>query len=160
MLSRRKLLKGLIAAPLVITTPGLLMPVKAVPAAPEFGMFVKGQWIDGSAFSIGVEHGYSAADIGGMDWFDSVARIDSVEYTQEPMKQLVTNQEVLFDPYRRVDRAFGKPMVPYHMRPESEKRVYYTRKELRDQGKRNPFDVQTISELKKQGFMKTPPEWQ
>ncbi len=30
ILTRRKLLTGLIAAPIVVTTPGLLMPVKAI----------------------------------------------------------------------------------------------------------------------------------
>lgn len=146
MLSRRSLLKGLFAAPLVITTPGLLMPVKALPAAPEFGMFVKGQWLDGSAFNIGVEHGYSAADIGGFDWFGMVKRVDSVEYTQEPMKQLVDNQAVLFEKYRRDDRGFGKPMIPYHMRPNREDRGF--------------FKPMSLDELKRQGFIKTPPDWQ
>ena len=146
MLSRRNLLKGLIAAPLVITTPGLLMPVKAIPAVPEFGMFVKGQWIDGSAFNIGVEHGISAADIGGLDWFGMVKRIDSVEYTQEQMKQLVDNQSRIFDIGRRYDSQMGMPMVPYHMRPNRDDRGF--------------FKPMSLDELKNQGFIKTPSEWQ
>lgn len=146
MLSRRNLLKGLFAAPLVITTPGLLMPVKAIPVDNLFAMKIKGIWLDGSWFDIDIEHGYSAADIGGMDWFGMVKRIDSVEYTQAQMKQLVDNQSRIFDIGRRYDSQMGMPMVPYHMRPNRDDRGF--------------FKPMSLDELKRQGFIKTPPEWQ
>jgi hypothetical protein len=129
MLSRRNLLKGLIAAPLVITTPGLLMPVKAI--EPAYGMYVKGVWLDGTPFHIEIEHKYSAADIGGMDWFGMVKRFDSVEYMDVERKQLVATQNNFFGSFGRWDAHAGAALVPYHMRedrPQYSDRIapYYT----------------------------------
>jgi len=147
MLSRRNLLKGLIAAPLVISTPGLLMPVKALPPEPAYGMYVKGVWLDGTPFNIGVEQGYSAADIGGMEWFDMVKRFDSVEYTDVERKQLVVNQSNFFDNLGRWDGHAGQPMIPYHQREgrimyQDRIAPYYSLDELKRRGLATPADVE------------------
>ena len=115
-MNRRELLRGLICAPLVITTPGLLMPVKALPVTPDYAIYISGAWLDKTPFKIGVEHGYSAVDIAAMDWFDAVGRIDSVTYTDETITKMVADQSVLFDPHRRHDFQAGKRMLPWFER--------------------------------------------
>jgi hypothetical protein len=136
-MNKRDVLRGLICAPLVITTPGLLMPVKALPIEHfATGMLIKGMWLDGSFFDIEIEYGHSAMDIAGMDWFDAVARVDSVTYTENAMNKIRDNQEQLFDPHRRYDSQAGKPMLPWFER-KANRYVHnngiYTFAELREQ---------------------------
>lgn len=47
-MNRRAFLHGLLAAPVVITTPGLLMPVRAMP--PEYMLYVSEIGMDGEGF--------------------------------------------------------------------------------------------------------------
>ena len=111
-MNRRELLRGLICAPLVISTPGLLMPVKALPVEHFVpSMVIKGVWLDGTFFNIEIEYGHSAMDVAGMDWFDAVARVDSVTYTDETIDKMVADQSVMFDPHRRFDRQRGEKMI-------------------------------------------------
>ena len=119
-MNRRELLRGLICAPLVITTPGLLMPVKALPVERLVAsMVIKGIWLDGSWFDIEIEQGHSVMDVAGMSWFDTVARVDSVIYKDHSMQQMVINQSALFDPHRRWDseRGFARKLPVAHMNP-------------------------------------------
>lgn len=110
-MNRRDLLRGLICAPLVITTPGLLMPVKALPVEQFIAnMIIKGIWLDGTFFNIQIEQRHSTMDVAHMDWFDAVARVDSVTYTDETINKLVAGQSVLFDPHRRFDPRRGQAM--------------------------------------------------
>lgn len=112
-MNRRKVLRGLICAPLVITTPGLLMPVKALPVTPDYAIYISGAWLDGSNFKIGVEHGYSTMDIAAMDWFDAVARIDYVTYTDKEIDKIIAEQSTIFDPQCRADPEAGKRKLPW-----------------------------------------------
>lgn len=122
-MNRRDLLRGLICAPLVISTPGLLMPVKALPVEHFVpSMVIKGMWLDGSWFDIQIEQGHSVMDVAGMFWFDAVARVDSVTYTDETINKIIADQSVLFDPHRRFDNQRGEKMVV----PAERKNPYYT----------------------------------
>ena len=110
-MNRRDLLRGLICAPLVISTPGLLMPVKALPVERLIAsMVIKGIWLDGSWFDIGIEQGHSVMDVAGMFWFDNVARIDSVEYTNVDMQHKMIDQQRHFEQGRRFDPRRGQAM--------------------------------------------------
>jgi len=116
-MNRRELLRGLICAPLVISTPGLLMPVKALPVEHlAMAMSIKGMWLDGSYFDVEIEYGHSAMDVASMDWFDAVARVDSVTYTEDTINKMVADQSAIFDPHRRYDSQAGKPMLPWFER--------------------------------------------
>lgn len=110
-MNRRELLRGLICAPLVITTPGLLMPVKALPVERLVAsMVIKGIWLDGSWFDIEIEQGHSVMDVAGMSWFDTVARIDSVEYLNVDMQHKMIDQQRHFEQGRRYDPRRGQAM--------------------------------------------------
>jgi Zn-finger nucleic acid-binding protein len=137
-MNRRDVLRGLICAPLVITTPGLLMPVKAIPKEIEYAMNVRGVWLDGTEFDIGIEYGYSVADLTGMDWFDTVARVDAVIYNDDRMQQMVVNQSAIFDPHCRYDSQAGKPMLPWFERKAN--------RYVHNNG------ICTFAELRQQGF--------
>lgn len=106
MMNRRFFLRGLIAAPIVITTPGLLMPVKAIPT--PFA-YVKGVWLDGTPFIKEVMEQMPAMNVAKFDWFDNVASITSYEYTDNnpETNPFVFNSEKLFSSY---SRHVGKPM--------------------------------------------------
>jgi len=105
MINRRSLLKGLIAAPLVITTPGLLMPVKAF--SKPFA-YVSGVWLNGETFVKEIQEPMGAAFVSNFAWFDNVASITSYEYTD---KNPDTNLYLLpTDVFSGFSREGGKPM--------------------------------------------------
>jgi len=136
-MNRRDVLRGLICAPLVISTPGLLMPVKALPVEHlATAISIKGMWLDGSYFDVEIEYGHSAMDVASMDWFDAVARVDSVTYTEDTINKMVADQSAIFDPHRRYDSQAGKPMLPWFER-KANRYVHnngiYTFAELREQ---------------------------
>ena len=115
MMNRRFFLRGLIAAPIVITTPGLLMPVKAIPT--PFA-YVKGVWLDGTPFVKEVMDQMPAMNVAKFDWFDNVASITSYEYTDKnpETNPYIFNAEV-FSAY---SRHIGKPM-PTILKKRNEK---------------------------------------
>ena len=106
MMERRSFLRGLVAAPIVITTPGLLMPVKALPK--PFA-YVKGVWLDGTPFVKEVMDARPASFIARALWFDNVASITSYEYTDKnpETNPYIFNAEV----FSAFSRESGKPMM-------------------------------------------------
>ena len=140
MMNRRFFLRGLIAAPIVITTPGLLMPVKAIPT--PFA-YVKGVWLDGTPFVKEVMDQMPAMNVAKFDWFDNVASITSYEYTDNnpETNPFVFNSEKLFSSF---SRHIGKPM------PTMMDRVEYS--PLRGKIELEDYELvayQKIDELKK-----------
>ena len=112
-LSRRSLLRGLFAAPLVITTPGILMPVKAVrtPFA-----FVSGTLLDGTHFTKTLYDEIPASYVPGLDWFDDVAGIS--EYTYADPSSVYNSQA--FQQYNKK----GRPHQDIAMKPPVDRLPY------------------------------------
>ena len=106
MMNRRFFLRGLIAAPLVITTPGLLMPVKALPK--PFA-YVSGLLLNGTQFIHEIYDARPASFVAGEPWFDNVASITSYEYTDKnpETNPYISNAEV----FSAFSRESGKPMM-------------------------------------------------
>ena len=106
MMNRRFFLRGLIAAPIVITTPGLLMPVKALPK--PFA-YVSGLLLNGTQFIHEIYDARPASFVAGEPWFDNVASITSYEYTDKnpETNPYISNAEV----FSAFSRESGKPMM-------------------------------------------------
>ena len=106
MMERRSFLRGLVAAPLVITTPGLLMPVKALPK--PFA-YVSGLLLNGTQFIHEIYDARPASFVAGEPWFDNVASITSYEYTDKnpETNPYISNAEV----FSAFSRESGKPMM-------------------------------------------------
>jgi hypothetical protein len=112
-MDRRSLLKGLIAAPFVITTPGLLMPVKAVPK--PFA-YVRGVWLNGETFVKEINEPMGAAFVSRFAWFDDVASITSYEYTDtNPETNPYIAPAAVFSAF---SRKSGEPMLTPMQRAE------------------------------------------
>ena len=99
-MDRRSFLRGLVAAPAVISIPGLLMPVKAMPV--PFA-YVSGVWLDGTEFVKEVWDPMPAMNVARMDWFDDVKWISGFEYTSPAMKQMAKEHE-----------QYQRRMAPYY----------------------------------------------
>ena len=113
MMQRRSFLKGLIAAPALITTPGLLMPVKALPK--PFA-HVTGLLLDGKEFMYEIWDMRPASSVAAEPWFDNVARIDSYTYTETNPEK---NPYVIKPEIYKYSRSVKGPMLAPHERPDS-----------------------------------------
>jgi hypothetical protein len=112
-MDRRSLLKGLIAAPLVITTPGLLMPVKAVPK--PFA-YVSGVWLNGEKFTKEIWDMRPVTFVAAEEWFDDVAGILNYEYTDtNPETNPYIAPAAVFSAF---SRKSGEPMLTPMQRAE------------------------------------------
>jgi len=105
-MDRRSFIKGLVAAPIVIRTPGLLMPVKAAPV--PFA-YVNGLLLDGTQFMKEIWDMRPASFVAAEPWFDDVASITSYEYTDKNPKTnpYISNAEV----FSSFSRKSGSPML-------------------------------------------------
>jgi len=105
-MDRRSFIRGLVAAPLVIRTPGILMPVKAVP---EPFAYVRCMWMDGSESMKLVWSMQPASFVAAEPWFDDVASIISYEYTDKnpETNPYISNAEV----FSSFSRKSGSPML-------------------------------------------------
>jgi hypothetical protein len=112
-MDRRSFIRGLVAAPIVITTPGLLMPVKALPK--PFA-HVTGLLLNGTQFVKEIWDMRPASFIAAEPWFDDVASITSYEYTDlNPETNPYITPASVFSAFRRED---GKPMLTPMQRAE------------------------------------------
>ena len=112
-MDRRSFIRGLVAAPIVITTPGLLMPVKAVPK--PFA-YVSGVWLNGETFVKEIHEPMGAAFVSNFGWFDDVASITSYEYTDtNPETNPYIAPAAVFSAFSRKE---GEPMLTPMQRAE------------------------------------------
>jgi hypothetical protein len=137
MMKRRSFLKGLVAAPALVLTPGLLMPVKALPK--PFAC-VSGLLLSGKEFMKEIWDMRPASFVAAEPWFDDVASITSYEYTDKnpETNPYISNAEV----FSAFSRKGGKPMLVPTRRVEykSSTAVHYEDWEL--------FAFQEIDRLK------------
>ena len=107
-MDRRSFIKGLVAAPIVIRTPGILMPVKATPV--PFA-HVSGLLLDGRLFMKEIWYMRPASFVAAEPWFDDVASITSYEYTDKnpETNPYICNTEV-FSSFSR--KRGGAMLVP------------------------------------------------
>jgi len=107
-MDRRSFIKGLVAAPIVIRTPGLLMPVKAF--SKPFA-YVSGVWLNGETFVKEINEPMGAAFVSRFAWFDDVASITSYEYTDKnpETNPYISNAEV----FSSFNREIGRPLAVF-----------------------------------------------
>jgi len=105
-MDRRSFIKGLVAAPIVIRTPGILMPVKAAPV--PFA-YVSGLLVNGTQFMKEIWDMRPASFVAAEPWFDDVASITSYEYTDKnpETNPYISNAEV----FSSFSRKSGSPML-------------------------------------------------
>lgn len=105
-MDRRSFIKGLVAAPIVIRTPGILMPVKAAPV--PFA-YVSGLLVNGTQFMKEIWDMRPASFVAAEPWFDDVASITSYEYTDKnpETNPYISNAEV----FSSFSRKNGSPML-------------------------------------------------
>jgi len=114
-MDRRSFLRGVVAAPIVITTPGLLMPVKALPK--PFA-YVWGVWLNGEKFTKEIWDVRPASFVAAEPWFDDVAGITNWEYTDlNPETNPYITPPSVFSAF---NREVGRPMLsPMERTPDA-----------------------------------------
>jgi len=107
-MDRRSFIKGLVAAPIVIRTPGILMPVKAAPV--PFA-YVSGLLVNGTQFMKEIWDMRPASFVAAEPWFDDVASITSYEYTDKnpETNPYISNAEV----FSSFNREIGRPLAVF-----------------------------------------------